>query len=490
VRFDTVLSFAEHLFNEHKDNIKLAASKENVLLYDVFLRSWSTLSPYMPPYRDLGFNPRDPVGFAEVKKYLIEKVIELRKTTLDEDLGATKIVMDILTANKYVAENGGIKPYKFEAFKDSVDPEQFDMLYAEREHAIVAFNPDKPLSWEEEIDTTTGPEEFTHYNTYVRPRWSYHDDPKSYPLCEEFVEPFLDIFLPIDDERHYVIHWLNCLSYQRNNDILVLIGTQGNGKNTLMQLATLIAGKHNTIIGSKAFGRDKFNGEVLKRKLVNLDEYSIRGNSKESLKCFSNDDVTIEIKGGDPVQIQNHCSFIVANNSMRSTDFEFKDRRFTCPKLNDKDLLLHWPKDRIAAFKAAMKTKQFENELPYWLQKEVREKGLNYPNQMNYITPHFYNIVEASKPEWFKEFKRQLRYKQSVNTQDIYKSTRVRVSDSKLQEELAKEIEEREFRGIKPFVLAKAVTEEGKTQYISNIYKGDDNDPTSEDTADELAEKI
>lgn len=447
------------------------------------LRSWTTLSDFLPPTSELGFSTHCPIAFAQLKKHLVDTLLKSRKTDLDADLKNTAIGEDILTGECYVIEDGGIQPYHFKTWKKSIPEEQYEILYENRHHIVVSFNPDKGLSWEDTLETTTGPKEFDHFNTYVKPRWAYHDDPKDYPLCEEFVRPFLDLFLPVEEERNYIIYWLNCLKYQRNNDIIVLIGVQGNGKNTFMQLATLIAGKHNTIIGSKAFGRDKFNGEVLKRKLVNLDEYQIKGNSKESLKCFANDDVTIEVKGGDPIQIQNHCSFIVANNSMRSTDLEFKDRRFTCPSLNKKDLLLHWPKDKIAAFKAAMKTKQFEIELPYWLQQEVSEKGLNYPNQMNFITPHFYNIVEASKPEWFKEFKRQLVYKPTVNTQDIYKATRVRVSDSKLEEELAKEIEEREFRGIKPFILAKSVTEEGKTQYISNIYKGDssnDNEPTND----------
>jgi hypothetical protein len=486
VRSNTPISIAQDFYDKYQQHLCLTQKKDKFSFSGSAVKSFKTVKDCLP--RPLPFDTSDKQIFLEFQNKVVELLKENSTANLDDDLKSTVIVMDILTAQKFVTEEGGVKPYSFDAFKDSVEEEQFSMLYAQREHAIVSFNPNKPLSWNDEIDTTTGPEEFKHYNTYVRPRWAYHKSPDSYPLCEDFVRPFLDIFIPGEDEKNYVIYWLNCLKYQRNNDVLVLIGTQGNGKNTLMQLATVIAGRHNTIIGSKAFGRDKFNGEVLKRKLVNLDEYCIKGNAKESLKCFSNDDVTVEIKGRDPVQIQNHCSFIVANNSMRSTDIEFKDRRFTCPTLNKKDLLLHWPKDRIAAFKSSMKTLTFEIEFSNWLAKEVREKGLNYPNQMNYITPHFYNIVEASKPEWFKEFKRQLLYKESVNTQDVYKSTRVRVSDSKLQEELAKEIEEREFRNIKPHAIAKVITQEGKTQYISKIYKGDSGEESQD--SDILAEKV
>lgn len=470
MRSDTPLHFAEDFYSSQQKYLNLTKKKDRFTINGSMAKSWTSLKDYLPAVKEQVF-ALNAHTFTIFSEYILKKLMERPGKQLDEDLKNTKIGEDILTGLLYVIEDGGIQPYHFKTWQKSIDEEDFEHLYAAREYIIVTFNPHKPLSWSEAIDTTTGPKEFDHYNTFIRPIWCYHEAPEEFPLCEEFVRPFLELFIPNEDERNYVIYWLHCLSFQRLNDILVLIGRQGNGKNTLMQLATIVAGRHNTIIGSKAFGKEKFNGEVLRRKLVNLDEYSVKGNAKESLKCFSNDSITVEVKGGDPVQIENHCSFIIANNSMRSTDFEFKDRRFTCPTLNDRDLLLDWPKDRIAAFKSIMKGNAFQIEFPHWLAKEVKEKGLNYPNQMNYITPHFYNLVEAAKPEWFKEFKRQLKYKYSVNTQDIYKATRVRVSDSKLQEELSKEIEEREFRGIKPFELAKAKTEEGKTQYLSMLYK-------------------
>jgi hypothetical protein len=134
-------------------------------------------------------------------------------------------------------------------------------------------------------------------------------------------------------------------------------------------------------------------------------------------------------------------------------------------------LLLDWPKDKIANFKSAIKSENFQIEFPYWLAHEVKRKNISYPNQMNYITPYFYELVEAAKPEWFKEFKLQLTYKSTVNSFDIKKATGLKISDSRIREELFKESEEREFRKIIPHAIARPVVEEGKTQYVSNINK-------------------
>jgi len=480
LRFDTPLSFAQHLYEQYSEYLDLTSNKKSITFFDQQVRSWSALRDYVPPINEIGFL-LDNMAFAEIKKFLHQKLKEEKKVTLDEHLKEAGIVVDILNGRKYVTDEGGLMPYHFEAWKDSVDEEQFAMLYKERDHAIIAFNPSEGLSWDEEITTSTGPKEYKHYNTYNPPLYTYAEPVTEFPLSEEYVRPFFELFLPNDDERLYVIHWLHTLMSRKCEDILVLIGTQGNGKNTLMQLATVLAGRENTIIGGKSFAKEKFNSEVMKRKLVNLDEFAIKGIAKESLKSFANDFITVEAKGQDPVQVRNHCSFIVANNSMRSTELEFKDRRFTCPRLSDKDLILEWGKEKIGRFKEIMDSKEFKIEFPYWLMNEVETQQISFPRQLNYITPHFYALVEAAKPIWFKEFKRQLLYKEFVTAQDIYKATRTRVSDSRIEEELEREHEERTQRDLKPHIIATITVHEGRTQYVSKLYKGesgDDEEPT------------
>lgn len=479
MRFDTPTSFAQNLYQEYEDGLKLTANKKSFTLYGQQVRSWSALRDYLPARKDIGF-PLDAVAFTEIKNFIYQKLKEENTVQLEEHLQEVGLVVDILNGRKHVKAKGGVKPYHYDAFKESVDEEQFALLWKEREHAIIAFNPSESLSWEEEISTNTGPEPYTHYNTYVPPLYTYEEPVTNFPLSDKYVRPFFELFLPNDDERHYVLYWLYNLMHRKCEDILVLIGTQGNGKNTLMQLATVLAGRENTIIGGKSFAKEKFNSEVMKRKLVNLDEFAIKGIAKESLKSFANDFITVEAKGQDPVQVRNHCSFIVANNSMRSTELEFKDRRFTCPELSDKDLILEWGKEKIGRFKEIIDTKEFQIEFPYWLKNEVETLKLSFPKQLNYITPHFYRLVEAAKPVWFKEFKRQLLYKESVNAQDIYKATRTRVSDLRITEELEKEIEERKYRDLKPHVIATITVHEGRTQYVSKIYEGEgeDDEPT------------
>lgn len=468
-----ITDVADNFLSRNPGKIKIAKSGQALTFAGKRVQSFKSLG-IVP--ETLMFNPT-PDAWKVFHDHIfnkLKKASENRK--LPAHLSNVKIVCDVLNGNKYVVEDGGVMPYDFDMFRESCDEEDYGLLYSNREHAVVAFNPNERLSWEEEIETPVGRKSWTHYNTYIPPEYTYSDPVTEFPSCEEFVRPFFELFLPREDERHYVLYWLHTLMSRRCEDILVLIGRQGNGKNTLMQLATILAGRQNVIIGSKAFGKEKFNSEVMRRKLVTLDEFSIKGAAKESLKCFANDYITVEAKGKDPQQIKNHCSFIIANNSMRSTDLEFKDRRFTCPELADRDLMITWGKDKIAKFKQVIDTRHFQREFPHWLMHEVNELQLSYPNQMNYITPHFYRLVESAKPEWFKEFKRQLKYKEFVTSQDIYKATRVRVSDSKILEELEREIEERECRGLKPHVIAESRVFEGRTQYLSKIYEGDESD--------------
>lgn len=468
-----ITSYADEFYSANKPHLKLTKNRSSISFHNTPVRGWKSFGI---DTQTLPFNPT-PQAFSTFIDNIKEKLKDDAVTDLPPDLKDIKIICDVLTGQKYISESGGLMPYDFETWKATVDDDTFYQLWATRELCVVAFNPHKPRSWEDQLATTIGKKEWVHYNSYIPPDYKLTPyQGTEYPLCEDFVRPFLEIFLPNDDERHYVLYWLYKLMHERRNDVLVLIGIQGNGKNTFMSLASILAGKHNFIIGSKAFGKEKFNSEIMRRKLVSLDEYSIKGSAKESLKCFSNDFITVEAKGQDPIHMENHCSFIIANNSMKSTDLEFKDRRFTCPLLSDKDLILEWGKEKIHKFKDVILTTRFQLEFPAWLTNEVKTLGLSFPNQMNYITPYFYRLVEAAKPEWFKEFKRLLRYKASVNSQDIFKSTKTRVSDTRIAEELLKENEEREQRDLRPHVIAQATTIEGRTQYISNIFEGDNHD--------------
>jgi hypothetical protein len=474
----------EALFTEFKPHLKLTGDKKNIRLYGKLFKP-DDLNANIPDsireiYKLYGSIPNKECD--EIKHYFIEKLNSLKPTDLSPKYRKFQIGLDVLTGKLYCLENGGLMPWFFDAWKSTVPEEQYEILYQNRIEMVVAFNPHKGLSWSAVINTTDGPKTYPHFNTYIRPDWMRHQAPDSFEIVEKYIPAFLEHFIPCEKERNYVVHWLYSLAFRRCQDVLVLIGTQGNGKNTLMELATIIAGKHNTIIGSKAFGKEKFNGEVFRRKLVNLDEYSIKGNAKESMKCFCNDDITVEHKGVDPQTFENHCSFIVANNSIKSVDFEYKDRRFTCPTLGKRDLSYVWPEEKLLEFRKIIQSEEFKIAFPYWIIEEVKHKGLEYPDARAYITPYFHTLTETSKPEWFKTFKRLLTVKHYVNAADIYKQTRTRVSDDKIMDHLTKEHEERLERGIEPQTIAfQIISQEGKVNYVSKLFSEEEEGDLNED---------
>jgi hypothetical protein len=467
-----ITSLSEALFKDLKTHLKLTRDKKGVTLYgQQFLHRKLNEAISIDIRREFQiFGELDHRVCDELKHYFIEQLKDLKPTDLEPEYSKYQVGEDVLTGNLYCLEDNAVMPWFFDTWKKKIPEEQYEILYQNRVEMVIGFNPHQKLSWTDVISTTNGPKRLPHYNTYIRPDWMRHDAPDNYDIVEEYIPDFLKHFIPNDDERDYVLHWLYSLTYRRCQDVLVLIGTQGNGKNTFMQLASIIAGKHNSIIGSKAFGKEKFNGEVFRRKLVNLDEYQIKGNAKESMKCFCNDDITVEHKGVDPQTFENHCSFIVANNSLKSVEFEFKDRRFTCPKLSTKDLSFVWPEDKLLRFRKVLDTEEFKIAFPHWIIKQVKDRGLHYPDARPYITPYFYTLVETSKPEWFKTFKRLLNVKQSVSTGDIYKQTRIRVSDDKLMQHLQKEHDERYHRDIEPHVIAIPRSKEGQINYESELF--------------------
>jgi len=432
------------------------------------------------------FEDPTPLLFSEFIDYAIEKLKTMKEhVSVREDFLKYSIAVDRLTGNHYVLEDDHLSPLDYTYWKTSIkekSEDEFDILYTTRNEMVVTFDPHKPHKFESSIQMPGKSLPVTYYNSYIHPPWKHLNteeneiDTSHYELIDRFIPDFLSHFIPKEDERQYVLHWLYSLMDRRCQDVLVLIGVQGNGKNTLMELATIIAGRQNTIVGSKAFGRDKFNSEVCRRKLVNLDEFSIKGSAKESLKCFTNDSITVEMKGQDPVMYENHCSFIVANNSMKSVEFEYKDRRFTCPTLGETDLANVWDETKLWAFKELIKTEKFQLYFPWWLKREVESKKIEFNAARPYITPYFRQLCEISKPDWFKTFKRLLEIKETVNAHDIYKENRLKVSNDKIQDLLIAETEERRFLKKDPWQIASQIVDEnGKVNYSSHIFKPEDN---------------
>jgi len=470
---------SESLYQNLKPYLKLTKDKKSVLYSDVRLTP-ARLSAQLTPDLRQQFNIFKPelneADAGYIKQYFIDRLKNTSPTDLNDALKDYRIGKDIITGKRHVIKNGAVMPYDFEIWKSNITPEQFDILLSLSIDMVVAFNPHKKLSWRDSIKTPNGLEEFIHYNSYIPATWTMINKPTNFDLVERFIPDFLQHLFPREDERDYVLWWLYNLCHRRCQDILVLVGVQGNGKNTFMNLARIIADKHNSVMASKSFGKEKFNSEVYKRKLVCLDEYKLTEVAKESMKTWCNDFISVEGKGQDPITLENYCSFIIANNYDKNIIVEYKDRRFTIPELAKRDISYVWDVERLREFQAILKDSQeFEETFPHWVIKTVEEKNLHekYSKHLVLKTPKFYQLVDSNKPRWFQAFMRLLKHQESVNVQDVRNKTRNgKLTEDALAERLQLEHQEREDRNEMPLLLAETIEDDhGNLIFKSFIYE-------------------
>lgn len=486
---DIIVQFADKIFDKYAQTFTLTADKKRwrTSFYGKVPSRWENLSQIISA-NEL-FNERIP---NTPHSFLVfsERIFELTKQKYQEDIympeefEGCSIVTDILTGKRYVKENGGLKPYCFDIFKDQLPKETYEVLFSQQENAIVTFNPFKDITFEGELETTTGVETHTHYNLYVKPRWRFLEPATEFPLCERFVRPFLEHLFPQEHERKRVLCWMLGVIQKRRNDILLLVGTKGNGKGTFKDLISCMVGNHNQMIAGSDFCKDKFNGEIAYKQFIRTDEFKVRGERKENLKKFSNDVISIERKGGDPILVENFCSFAVANNYDESVSLDYNERRFFVPQLSEKNLAEVWPEQLILEFRQTIGTIAFQHELPYWLDQEIEANGIEYTGNIPYRTDRFYELVEKSKPKWWREFKNLLRVKPEATLAGMNRYSKV--SDLTVCEMIVKETKEREFierdrlaQGKEPgkyvpFEICTPTFEAGAGMtYKSHIYEGE-----------------
>jgi len=292
----------------------------------------------------------------ELKVELVKLFNNQPRPPMPEHLKSIEIGNEVLSKDAYhIIKNGYLMPQAYEKLRAKLSDDEKDLLLESMVEMVVEFDPHKPKNWKDTIKTPAGPEEYPHYNRYIRPIWRREPCPEDLSSTRNICLKFFKHFIPDEKERNYVIFWLYKLMYEKCEDVLILIGVQGNGKNTFMDLASIVCGFENAITASKSFGKDKFNSEVRKRKLVCLDEYVMKDTQRESLKNFCNDRITVEAKGADPQTVNNHCSFIVANNRESNVHIEYRDRRFSVLNLANKNLADVWGEDEVQKFKQLMK---------------------------------------------------------------------------------------------------------------------------------------
>lgn len=122
---------------------------------------------------------------------------------------------------------------------------------------------------------------------------------------------------------------------------LTLLGKQGVGKNTLVDIMIKVLEKDNVTTFTEKSLRDvKFNGTFKNKKLIMFDEVLVKNDGDEKfLKDFVNDTINIEEKGKDRREYDNFASIILAANSLAAVKISPDDRRYSFLDLPEKTLI-------------------------------------------------------------------------------------------------------------------------------------------------------
>ncbi len=486
---DNIVKLAKTFYEERKNELTLTKSKE----------SWRLKTKNFRPTRweQLGYTPKslhtdygifaDEESFTTFYGTVLDLFVE-EPYDMPEELQDITLVMDVMSGEFHVVQESGVMPYSYDGWKKKTDPEAVAILEASSDNGVVTFNPFKNLLYEDKVETPIGPQVFPHYNRYIKPEWLFQKKPSQFPLCEKYVKPFLELLLPNEDERIRVMIWMRGVTTGRRNDVLVLVGTKGNGKGMLMDLVSAMVGVKNQITAGSAFGQDKFNSEIAFKQFLRTDEWKLKGDRKESIKRFTNDYITVEFKGQDPFEVENFCSFALATNYEENVNIEYDDRRFFAPRVQNRNLITVMKREDIAELRDMTRNSiEFQTELPYWLDEQIEASGIDYSGDIPYRTDRFYELVEKSKFKWWREFKNILKLKESCTLEEVRTLTKQRqVTDLKIKEMIEYETLERENiekerltmgkepGAYVPFEICTPVNEPGLgVKYVSHIYEGE-----------------
>jgi hypothetical protein len=204
----------------------------------------------------------------------------------------------------------------------------------------------------------------------------------------------------------YLLDWLANSLQNRNRTILVAIGEQGIGKGVLGDIMKELHGEKNYSKTNDGVFKERFNGPLLYKTLVHVDEIKIGNNdvAYNRLKDVVNDTLQIEEKCKNQVTINNHASFYICSNNLDAIPIEDGQRRFsliwlTEQKLYDSEILngYHSVDDFYAEL---MKQENIQNLGMYLLHRKLDKNKLIRP----FVSKKLEQLKSANLKEWEEWF--------------------------------------------------------------------------------------
>lgn len=184
-------------------------------------------------------------------------------------------------------------------------------------------------------------EKIRHFNVYKKPNWMEVISKNPQAILPDLYNEFFRHLTDHDhDSFEYLLDWLALSLQDRNRTILVAIGEQGIGKGVLGSIMEKLHGEKNFSKTNDAIFKERFNGPLLHKTLVHVDEIKIGNNevAYNRLKDIVNDTIQIEEKCKNQISIDNHASFYICSNNHDAIPLEEGQRRFSLIWLTEEKL--------------------------------------------------------------------------------------------------------------------------------------------------------
>ncbi len=208
------------------------------------------------------------------------------------------------------------------------------------------------------------------------------------------------------DNIHHGLVW-------RNDTALVLTGARGIGKSIYTNVMASGFPENTTTIVAQSFFEDKFNIEMLDKRLLIGEEISFKSEqSKNTLKRLLNPKVPIEGKGKDSFNVANTTNFIITTNDIHGLGIDTSDRRYSIPSVTTKPLKEIMPEREIDEFVTdytGEMTERGRNELAAFFHF-LKNRKPKYSRTAPFKGRYYHELVINSLSDWKKAILDHLVY--------------------------------------------------------------------------------
>jgi hypothetical protein len=197
----------------------------------------------------------------------------------------------------------------------------------------------------------------TVFNPYNPPDWrkTWKPDYSNSTMPEE-VEFILNHLAKSQEDRKLLLCWLRDVVFSSPEQILILRGDEGCGKNLYGEhIAGALVGNSgnakNFYKAQRKFGESSFHGHMANCQIFFMDEFKLDYDLRQTLKDYHNGSASLETKFETVTAPKElHCGFIITANRKSNIQLDYGDRKFYVPELNTVDLKLVKPREWIDRF--------------------------------------------------------------------------------------------------------------------------------------------